>query len=267
MKSHLWISDRSDSPSELRSEAFEVWAYTHPSPHHPDRNEDAAGVWLMDDGRALLAVSDGMGGTPQGADASAAAIRALDAEVTRSESSGSLRAAILDAFERANQVILEDIAGSGSTLVVGELVAGEARTYNVGDSAALLMGQRGKMKLETIAHSPVGYGIAAGLIDPDAALSHEDRHYLSNHLGSRSMHVEVGSACTLAARDTFLVASDGLLDNMSPTEIVSVVRKGPLRDAAARMVETCHSRMAGGEAGDLGKPDDLTFLLARRIVS
>lgn len=267
MKSHLWISDLGDAPSEIRSDAFEVWAYTHASPDHPERNEDASGVWLMDDGRALLAIADGMGGTPQGAEASAAAIRALDAEIAASESEGSLRAAVLDAFERANQQILERFAGSGTTLVVGELFGDEARTYNVGDSAALLMGQRGRMKLETIAHSPVGYGIAAGLIEPDDALSHEDRHYISNHLGSRSMHVEVGSAVALAARDTFLVASDGLLDNMSPTEIVEVVRKGPLRDAMHRLVETCLRRMAGEEPGVEGKTDDLTFLLARRTPS
>jgi serine/threonine protein phosphatase PrpC len=263
--SHLLIDERCESPLELRTDAVEVCGLTRPSPDHPDRNDDAAAVWLRSDGSALLAVADGMGGTPQGAEAAARAIHALDAGIRQAASGDEVRGVVLDAFEQANREILEQLAGSGTTLVVGELVGGEIRSYNVGDSSALLIGQRGRVKLETIAHSPVGYGVAAGLIDPDAAMEHEDRHFLSNHLGSRSMHVELGSSRSFALRDTLLLASDGLMDNITLTELVEIVRCGPLGDAATRLIELCEERMNGRNGQGPGKLDDVTFLLLRNF--
>jgi len=264
MRALSWIDATEAPPMTIEHGQLEVCAFTHPSPDHADRNEDAAGIWLQDDGSAVLAVADGLGGMPRGAEAAASAIRSIDDSLRGLSPGNAYRPAILDAFEQANSTLLSSIAGSGTTLVIAELSDGHARTYNVGDSAALIVGQRGRVKLETIAHSPVGYGVAAGMIDADSALEHEDRHYLSNHLGARTMHVEVGTARPFAARDTLLLASDGLLDNVAHTEIVEIVRCGPLRDAAQRLAELSASRMAGGDPNVEGKPDDVTFLLLRR---
>lgn len=263
MKALSWIGAHDEAPIEFAHGRFEVCGYSCASPERSDENQDAAGVWLMDDGSAVLAVADGLGGLPRGADAASAAIGVLGRELGRAASGEGRRPAILDAFERANDELLSKLAGAGTTLVVVELSGGDVRTYNVGDSAALAVGQRGRLKLETIAHSPVGYGVAAGMIDADAAMEHEDRHYLSNHLGDRGMHVEVGSARPFAARDTLLVASDGLLDNVSHSELIEIVRRGPLDAAAARLVELCSTRMAGEDETVAGKPDDVTFLLLR----
>lgn len=264
MKAHLLISQTNGRARRLHDEAFEVWFHSGPSPEHPDHSDDAAAVWMRENGNALLAVADGMGGTPQGAESAAEAIRQLDTGVRAASAGGDLRSVVLDAFERANREILDRFSGSGTTLVVCELFDGEVRTYNAGDSAAILMGQRGRLKLETIAHSPVGYGVAAGLIDPEAALQHEDRHYLSNHLGSRSMHVELGTPRSMALRDTLLLASDGLMDNIPPEELREIVRCGRLGDAARQLVDLCETRMNGRDPGIEGKPDDMTFLLLRR---
>jgi serine/threonine protein phosphatase PrpC len=128
----------------------------------------------------------------------------------------------------------------------------------------LLVGQRGKVKLQTISHSPVGYAVEAGYLDAEEAMLHEDRHYVTNTLGSPDMRIEIGTPVAMAARDTLLLASDGLFDNLYVGEIVDLVRKGPLVDAAARLLATCRGRMAAVQEGRPSKSDDLTFVLYRR---
>jgi serine/threonine protein phosphatase PrpC len=78
------------------------------------------------------------------------------------------------------------------------------------------------------------------------------------------MRVEVGPAVQLAARDTVLLASDGLFDNLYSDEIVAAIRTGPLVAAADRLVERVQARMKGADKSDKPcKPDDLTVVLFR----
>jgi serine/threonine protein phosphatase PrpC len=262
--SQTLIAATAFAPQALECPGFEVVACTHASPYHPERNEDAAGAWTLDDGTVVLAVADGMGGMPQGAEAAATAIRSLDRHIKGAGPSAVMRSVLLDAIEATNAEVLKKYPGAGTTLIAGKIEAGRLRTFNVGDSGVMLVGQRGRVKLETMAHSPVGYGVAAGLIDPETALEHEDRHFVSNHLGSPSMHIEIGSRCSVALRDTLLIASDGLLDNLAPNELVEVIRCGPLLKAAQILSDRCRERMKLEDSSLPGKPDDLTFLLARR---
>jgi PPM family protein phosphatase len=137
------------------------------------------------------------------------------------------------------------------------------RTYHVGDSAILLTGQRGKLKLQTIAHSPIGYAVESGLIDEQAAIHHEERHVISNVIGSDQMRIEIGPAIEMAARDTLVLASDGLLDNLLPDEIVQRVRSGPLDAAVESLVQLARRRMNNEANAMPSKPDDLTVIAFR----
>jgi serine/threonine protein phosphatase PrpC len=83
-------------------------------------------------------------------------------------------------------------------------------------------------------------------------------------VGAPDMRIEVGSARRLGARDTVLLASDGLFDNLSLSEIVGVVRAGPLERASAELARRCAERMSAPRDGEPSKPDDLTFVLFRR---
>ncbi len=93
---------------------------------------------------------------------------------------------------------------------------------------------------------------------------HEERHIVSNVVGSPDMKIEIGAALELAARDTLLIASDGLWDNLHKEEIVEVVRRGPLRQVVRSLRKRCAERMRQGEPGTPSKPDDLTFIVFRR---
>jgi serine/threonine protein phosphatase PrpC len=87
---------------------------------------------------------------------------------------------------------------------------------------------------------------------------------VSNLVGQNDMRIELGSTLALSDHDTVVLASDGLFDNLSPPEIVDIVRKGPLGEAANHLRDAAMGRMQAKEPGAPSKPDDLTFLLYRR---
>lgn len=224
-------------------------------------NEDGCFHRTLDETTAVLAVADGVGGHAHGEEASALAIACLDEALAAPGTDPSqLREPILDAIERCNRELLADGRGAATTIVVAELRDGVMRPYHVGDSSILVVGGLGRVRFRSIAHSPIGYGIEAGLLDEDAAIDHAERHWLSNLVGSTEMRIEVGAPLALAARDTLLLCSDGLTDNLAVEAIVEIVRRGPLDGALERLVDDCREAMAG----ENGHPDDLTVMLFRR---
>jgi serine/threonine protein phosphatase PrpC len=73
----------------------------------------------------------------------------------------------------------------------------------------------------------------------------------------------MGPPIEMAARDTLIIASDGLVDNLLPTEIVEFVRTGPLNLAVAELVGEARRRMANQDGKAPSKPDDLTVIAYR----
>ena len=153
--------------------------------------------------------------------------------------------------------------GAGTTLAVVEVAQGLMRPYHVGDSMILLVGQRGRIKHQSIPHSPVGYALESGLLDERDAMVHEDRHIVSNLVGMEEMRIDVGPPTRMGRRDTVVLASDGLSDNLHLEEIIETVRKGPMPGAAARLAEHATQRMKAATEGHPSKPDDMTMVLFR----
>ncbi|MDX1514613.1 MAG: PP2C family serine/threonine-protein phosphatase [Gammaproteobacteria bacterium] len=235
------------------------------SPDKESANEDSAAIIDAGNGAIVLAVADGLGGQPGGDQASAIAVRELRncVHAARKEPT-SVREAILDGFDRANRAIIGQGNGSATTLVVVEVDERHARSYHVGDSGLLVCGGRGKIKLETIAHSPVGYAVEAGILSAKEAIQHEDRHIVSNVVGDPSMHVGMSSPLRLRPRDTVVLASDGLFDNFHAWEIVEFVRRGSLSDGVHTLASRCRERMTRPSDTRPSKPDDLTIVAFRR---
>jgi serine/threonine protein phosphatase PrpC len=242
----------------------ELVVFSARSPARETPNEDAAGVVAMLDGSTVLAVADGLGGAPAGRVASRVAVESIAEALRRArDEARDTRWGILNGFESANERVLALGVGAATTLTVAEVTRRSVRAYHVGDSFILVTGGRGRTKLQTIPHSPVGYGVESGLLDEEDAMHHEERHLVSNAIGSGDLRIDVGVPIALAARDTLLLASDGLSDNLHMDEIVALVRKGPLRAAAQRLATRALERMAGVEQDAPSKPDDLTFVLYR----
>lgn len=240
----------------------EVVVFSARCPGKATPNEDAVAIIAFDETRGLLAVADGMGGGPAGEQAAALAVQAL---VDASAAGGQpvLRDIVLNGLEAANLNVPAAGSGAGTTLVAAEIDGDSIRTYHVGDSAALVVGQRGRVKQLTISHSPTGYAVEAGVMNESEALHDDERHVVSNIVGSADMKIEIGPTLRLARRDTLLLATDGVLDNLRTEEICDLVRVGPLGRVWADLAAAVRERMAGKAEGLPAKPDDSTFVIYR----
>jgi len=259
----MLILDDTDGPTAIAALGGQAIVF---SVRGPDKalNEDAAAV-LAYDGGGMLVVADGMGGQAAGQLASRLALETLAEHLVEGAARGqALRHAVIDGIEAANRAVLALGVGAGTTLAALLLQEGRARAIHVGDSVAMHVGQRGRIKTLTVSHSPTGYAVEAGLLGQEDALQHAERHVVSNHVGMEGMRIEVGSAIVIARHDTLLLASDGLVDNLTPEEIVEIVRKGPLARAAQKLSALARHRMADDRSTRPSKPDDLTYVLYRR---
>ncbi len=259
----LFIDARHEIPVLIGLDPAVAVVFSAACPGGTGPNEDSAAVVPASAGRLLLAVADGAGGPPSGEEASRIAVEQVANTVKRASEDEALRVAILDGIEHANEEIRALKVGAATTLAALEVDDGSVRPYHVGDSTILVVGQRGKRKLTTVSHSPVGYGVEAGLIDESEALHHDELNVVSNFVGAEDMRVEVGAVLALDERDTVVLGTDGLFDNVHVDEIVALVQSGPLDEAAAKLAETCLSRMLEPEEGKPSKVDDVTFILYR----
>ncbi len=226
-------------------------------------NEDSAAVIPIGTDGLVLAVADGVGGSPGGRQASNLAVRTLaDVLSRRNPEPDNLRAAVIDAVEEANRQLLDLGRGSATTLVVGEFRNGTVRSYHVGDSELMSVGQRGRIKLRVTPHSPTGFAVEAGLLDEDEAVEHDTRHLLFNVIGAPDMRIEIGTPLRVATYDTVILSTDGLLDNLFIDEIVKIIRSGDLARAADKLAGLALERMDGDDKGP-SKPDDFTVVLYR----
>ncbi len=255
------FSDCGDRPELVSLPAGQLAVYSQAAPDNDDANEDAAAVILGDEGQLVLAVADGMGGAAQGAEAAHLALHTLADTVAQQR--GALRHSLLDGFERANTAVRDLGTGAACTLTATQVSCVAVRSFQVGDSMAMVVGQRGKLKHQSIPQGPAGYGIASGLLTEREAMEHQERHVILNAVGIPQMHIDVGPRIELARHDTLLLATDGLLDNLYQCEIIEQIRKGPLAEAAAGLVRLCRQRMLDPGPEDPSKPDDLSFMMFR----
>ena len=246
----------------------ELYAFTTRAPDKSTENEDtvAAVPWGPD--ACVLIIADGAGGLPAGKQASLLAVMALVRSLEVSfDRTLLLRNAILNGIEAANEAVKAQGNGSATTMTIMTIEGHIARSYQVGDSEGLVVGQRGKVRLQTVPHSPTGFAVEAGFLKQSEALHHEERHLVSNFVGNDDMRIDIGASVRLNPRDTILLASDGLTDNLHLNEVVERISSGPLATAGERLTSLATRRMADRDSSMPSKPDDLSILLYRKPYS
>lgn len=263
-REHLLFDANTVEPQVVSFATGHAAVYSRRSPDKLTPNEDSVGLLPAGAASGVIALADGCGGMAMGEVASRAAIEALYMELLATGAEGpTLRPAILDGLERANHDVCDVGGGAATTMAVVEVDGTMVRTYHAGDSAILVISNRGRVKLHTVAHSPVGYAVEAGVLDAREAIHHADRHLVSNVFGMDDAHIEVGSRRKLSPLDTVIVGSDGLFDNLHVEEIVEIARKGPLLTCAQQLAVLAGQRMEVSAGALPSKPDDLSFVLYR----
>ncbi len=250
-----------ERPSAFAWDQGAIALYSCTAPFKESANEDSALIVPLNGGGLLLAVADGCGGMPAGGEASRLALTALRGVVAEAEPPETT-SLVLAGFDAANQAVTEMRVGAGTTLTAVLIEGDEARVFYAGDSPALIVGQRGAVRYNAQPHSPTGFGVEAGLLSEREAMAHDDRSIVLNILGSPEMFVHVSQPVRLRPRDSVLLASDGLSDNLVTDRIVEGMRIGRCEAAVEALAVTVRRHMHDESAGH---PDDLTLLLYRPV--
>ena len=201
---------------------------------------------------SLFAVADGMGGHAAGEVASETAVKALDAAWNAHPTKDP--DALAAAAKEANLKVWEtaqadpDLRGMGTTLVAVALVGHgekeELAVVNVGDSRVYLL-RDGELAQLTVDHSLVAELVAEGQLAAEEAEFHPQRHVLTRALGVDSDVPVDLMTVTPFAGDRVLLCSDGLIREVSDTQVASVLRRlADPNEAAKELV--AEAKLRGG---------------------
>lgn len=262
----VWIhfADSGEAhPQTLDLGKERIMACSLPNPVDGGSNEDCAAVVRRPEGQVVMVVADGVGGSRQGQLASRLAVECV-VEAVRQADPGipRLRTVLIDAIEEADRRVRQLKTGAATTLAIAEIHQGELTTYHCGDSTVMVCGVRGRIRSMTVGHNPTEMAVHAGWMDAASALQHHERHLVSNILGQPPLRIEVGPRLALLPRDTVLLATDGLFDNLVPAEIADLIRREPMARNFERLIAEAQRRMSD-EAGQYNKPDDLSVIAWR----
>ena len=235
-----------------------------------DEQQDRVEIFARDDAH-LLVLADGMGGHDGGALAAQAVIDVARERFAATEpcAPDKLLIAIVEgAHERINAISAKRGIKPHSTGVLMYLNDAGATWAHVGDSR-LYRFDDGRLIGRTVDHSVVELMRLQGRITEDQMKTHPDQNRLYEALGgNQHPEIETGFAAA-SARDGFLLASDGLWENVGEPELAAVLRAPELSTALRTLVERAKAK--GGADCDnisvaVARRRRATHSLARRMI-
>ena len=195
---------------------------------------------------ALLVLADGMGGHEGGALAAQAVIDVAREQfdtVRRCTARELLVATVEGAHERINGIGAERGIQPRTTCVLLHLTATEAHWAHVGDSR-LYRFDNARFIDRTIDHSVVELMRLQGRISEEEMKTHPDQNRLYAALGGeRQPEMETGCA-PIRECDGFLLASDGLWENIGEGRLAAIFKSRELPAALHHLV--AQAKAAGG---------------------
>jgi serine/threonine protein phosphatase PrpC len=231
------------------------------------RRESNEDDFLLEPGRGVYAVADGMGGHAAGEIASRLAIETLQEVLHRDgaaakpmgveEAAEWLRGAVVEANRRICDSILlhEDRRGMGTTVVAMVHSGRDAVVGHVGDSRLYLL-RGGELIRMTSDHSWVNEQVKLGLMNDDTAQRHPMRNIVTRALGSRPDVTVDLTSLQVQPEDIYLLCSDGLNTMLSDDQIGAIL-------AAHREDPEAACRALVEEANRHGGEDNVTVVVAR----
>jgi protein phosphatase len=219
-------------------------------------NEDSAGADLD---LGLFVVADGMGGHAAGEVASRVAVDSVFAAIRARERPARARdeaELLLQAVHDANAAVLREAAergthGMGTTLSAVIVRKRAAVIANVGDSRVYLISRKGIAQLSTD-HTLVMQLVERGLLTPEEARTHTDKHVLTMAIGTPGVLEPQLLHAKVPPKGRLLLCSDGLHDLLPESEIEELAKLPDLDEAANALVSRANYR---------GGFDNVTVLL------
>lgn len=213
----------------------------------------------------LFVVADGMGGHRAGEVASAVSIRTVARRITEQtvvqmlgadppEEMEPLQDLLRNAIEEANQAVVEQVPGGGTTLTAVVLLGQQLTIGHVGDSRAYLL-QDGRAEVLTRDHSLVERLKELGQLTAEEAAIHPQRNVLYRAIGQgANLEVDVSSMPTPQS-GYLMICSDGLWGVLGDEGIKAIIAEAPSPQVACeQLVDAANA--AGG-------PDNITVILVR----
>jgi serine/threonine protein phosphatase PrpC len=208
----------------------------------------------------LAVIADGMGGHEGGQEASRIAVETVR-EVYEQSFRDDPQAALADSFIAAHTRI-QDFAerhpafyGMGTTCTAFVLRGRQLYFAHVGDSRLYLVRAARILRL-TRDHSYVGRLVESGIVRPEDAEKHPQRHILTAALGAgRELAVDgAEQSVVLQEGDDLLLCTDGLWSVISEQELETTVTAHAPLESCAALVKL---------ARDRGGPDNITLQILR----
>ena len=194
-------------------------------------NEDRAGAFTNAKGNILLIVCDGMGGQKKGEYAAQIAIDIISESFLKKQkflSALTARKWLYSIVREANRKIYDEAnkntqyVNMGTTLSMVLIYKNVFFTVQVGDSRVYGL-RNHQLEQLTDDQTYVNYLYKTGKIKKEEMATHPKRHVLINALGMFPS-VEFDFASYPYMNNSLLVCSDGLYNNVSDNEILSIMR-------------------------------------------
>lgn len=211
----------------------------------------------------LYIVADGMGGHKNGEIASELAIRTIVGYILTEiytpmmslnpqPSEMSYQEVFQSGIEKANNEILKNSYGGGTT-VTAILVVGEQMTIaHVGDSRVYSVDEEGNLEALTRDHSLVKRLQELGQITPEEAAVHPQRNVLYRALGQGEPFEPEIISTSRPDKGSLLICSDGLWSILTQ-EVISEIIK-----SCTSPQQTCNKLIDA--ANDAGGPDNISAI-------
>lgn len=239
---------------------MQVWGVTDRGAVR-QQNQDAYAARVLEDGRVIALVCDGMGGARAGNVASTMAVELFMEEFLKPGQEGPMEERMGHAASVANQAVFhrsvhdDDCAGMGTTMVAVLAGEREAVILNEGDSRAYHIA-RGQIRRITRDHSLVEDLVQRGELTREQARVHPHRNLITRALGSEPELRADYFRQPLEPGDLLLLCSDGLSNMLTDQELLEeIAQGGGLEACARRLLERALER---------GAPDNVTAVLIQR---
>lgn len=236
-------------------------------------NEDA---YLVDAGKSLFVVADGMGGHAAGEVASKIATETIQDFIAHTEEedgtwphaydenfsrpTNRLMSAMKIANSRVIEAMKRDVRlqGMGTTVVGGLLDGNRISVAHVGDSRAYLV-RDGQMSRITSDHSWVFEQVRAGVMTEAEAEKHPLRNVITRALGGASTVVPDATELEVRPGDVLLLCSDGLTGMVTDDDILRIITQTEdVAEACEKLIES---------ANESGGHDNITAVVVRFVES